>query len=93
MDKDFEDADSVLEQVYNAVDGGKVVVDDASKRWMVIWDDVEGDRKYGYNDYGIRCRGIAERVGKVEEVEELLKKFGGKERFVWQKLVDRYGEE
>ena len=94
MDKDFSDADGLLSQVYTAVEGGKVVVDDSAKKWMVIWDAAPAaQRKYGYNDYGVRCRDIAERVGKVEEVEGLLKKFGGKEELVWRKLVDRYGEE
>ncbi|GMI15920.1 hypothetical protein TrVE_jg8853 [Triparma verrucosa] len=105
VNRDYTEADEVLERVY-AMGGeeGKIVVDDKKKLWKVVKVGADGSEEGedvvagagggggGGNDSRIKC---LELIGehapeKLEEVAALLDKFEGKEDTVYERLKERY---
>ena len=105
VNRDYTEADEVLERVY-AMGGeeGKIVVDDKKKLWKVVKVGADGSEEGedvvagagggggGGNDSRIKClKLIGEHAPeKLEEVAALLDKFEGKEDTVYERLKERY---
>ncbi|GMH65627.1 hypothetical protein TL16_g04247 [Triparma laevis f. inornata] len=105
VNRDYAEADEVLDKVYGmGGEEGKVVVDDKKKLWKIVsvgleeWEGKgegkgeEGEREGGEMDAKEKCLALVYKFApdKVDEVAALLVKFKGKEDVVFERLKERY---